>query len=65
MKKSTRKPVKNQWLFQCFLSIEDPRVMGRCTYPLINILVITLCGIICGANTWEAIEENRLEAIGE
>jgi len=57
MDKSTRKTVKNQFLFQCFLSIKDPRLMARCTYPLINILVITLCGIICGANTWEAIAD--------
>jgi len=57
MEQSTRKSVKNQWLFNCFLSIRDPRVRARCTYPLINILVISLCGIICGANTWEGIAD--------
>lgn len=57
MEKVTRNLSKGQFLFQCFLSIRDPRVRGRCTYPLINILVITICGIICGANTWEAIAD--------
>lgn len=57
MDKSTRKLVRNQWLFHCFLAMSDPRVKGRSTYPLLNILVIALCGIICGANTWEAIAD--------
>lgn len=57
MDKSTHKVIKNQWLFHCFVNIKDPRVTARCTYPLINILVITLCGIICGANTWEAMAD--------
>lgn len=57
MIKVSHNSVINQWLFQCLLSIRDPRVRGRCTYPLINILIIALCGIICGANTWEAIAE--------
>ena len=28
----------------------------RCQYPLINIIVITPCGLICGADNWKAIE---------
>lgn len=57
MTKVSHNSIINQSLFQCFLSIRDPRVRGRCTYPLINILVIALCGMICGCNTWEAIAD--------
>jgi predicted transposase YbfD/YdcC len=53
---STCKFGKNQYLFNCFLSIEDPRVGGRCTYSLLNILVIVLCGLICGCDNWKAME---------
>ncbi|SCY56091.1 hypothetical protein SAMN02746069_02865, partial [Legionella israelensis DSM 19235] len=44
MLESTRKFGKNQYLFHCFLSIRDPRVGGRCTYSLLTILIIVLCG---------------------
>jgi predicted transposase YbfD/YdcC len=55
MKKDTVYCEKNQYLFACFLSIKDPRVRGRCTYPLINILIIVLCGLICGCDSWKAL----------
>lgn len=57
MEKVSHNYVKNQSLFHCFLTIRDPRVKGRCTYPLINVLVITLCALISGANTWKAINQ--------
>jgi len=53
---STCKFGKNQYLFNCFLRITDPRVGGRCTYSLLNILVIVLCGLICGCDNWKAME---------
>ena len=56
MLESTRKFGKNQYLFDCFLTIRDPRVGGRCSYSLLNILVIVLCGLICGCDTWKAME---------
>ncbi|WP_058513685.1 ISAs1 family transposase [Legionella santicrucis] len=56
MLESTRQFGKNQYLFHCFLSINDPRVGGRCTYSLLSILVIVLCGLICGCNGWKAME---------
>ncbi len=57
MEKVSHNYVKNQSLFNCFLTIKDPRVRGRCTYPLINILVIALCALISGANNWESISQ--------
>lgn len=53
---STCKFKKNQYLFNCFLTIRDPRVGGRCTYSLFTILVIVLCGLICGCDNWKAME---------
>ena len=46
----------NQYLFNCFISIRDPRVGGRVKYPLINILTIVLCALIAGCDTWKSIE---------
>jgi predicted transposase YbfD/YdcC len=54
--KSTCKFGKNQYLFNCFLTIKDPRVGGRCTYSLLSILVIVLCGLICGCDNWKSME---------
>jgi predicted transposase YbfD/YdcC len=54
--KVTRDLDVNQYLFTCFLSIEDPRVEGRVKHPLINIIFIVLCGLISGCDTWKAIE---------
>jgi predicted transposase YbfD/YdcC len=39
-----------------FASLEDPRVDRTKLHPLINILVIALCGVICGADSWVDIE---------
>ena len=56
MKKCTRKWIEDQWLFQCLLSIQDPRIPGRCLYPLINILFISLCALLSGCDEWKSIE---------
>lgn len=47
---------KNQSLFNCLLSMKDPRVKGRVIYPLINIITITLYALICGCDGWKSIE---------
>lgn len=39
-----------------FGGIEDPRMVRKTDHPLLNILVITICGTLCGANDWVAIE---------
>jgi predicted transposase YbfD/YdcC len=38
-----------------FLSLEDPRVVGRSEHPLLNIIVMALVGVVCGANGWDDI----------
>ncbi len=32
-----------------FGELQDPRVLWRVTQPLINLLVIAICALICGA----------------
>ena len=44
-------------LFKAFSKINDPRVQGRSKYKLIDVLVMVLCGTICGCDTLVEIEE--------
>jgi predicted transposase YbfD/YdcC len=39
-----------------FRKLKDPRVVGRSTHLLLDIVTITLCGVICGCNDWQEIE---------
>ncbi len=39
-----------------FANLKDPRIDRTKDHPLINVLVIALCGIICGADDWVEIE---------
>jgi len=41
---------------ECFGKLEDPRVQGRCAYPLGEIIVIAICAVIAGADSWTEIE---------
>lgn len=40
----------------CFSDLDDPRVTGRCDYPLIEIITIAICAVIAGAEGWTEIE---------
>lgn len=51
-----RKSYGGQLLFSCFVNLKDPRVKGRCLHPLINIVLITMCAMITGADGWKSIE---------
>ena len=37
--------------------VPDHRVPGMVTYPLDEVLLATLVGVVCGADDWEGIEE--------
>jgi predicted transposase YbfD/YdcC len=43
-----------------FEGVEDPRSAGRIEHLLIDILVITICAVICGAEDWGEIAEYGL-----
>jgi predicted transposase YbfD/YdcC len=38
-------------------AVPDHRIPGMVTYPLDEILLATLVGVVCGADDWEGIEE--------
>jgi predicted transposase YbfD/YdcC len=40
-----------------FGDMPDPRVVGRCEHKLLDIILIAICGVLCGAEGWEDIEE--------
>lgn len=40
----------------CFGDLPDPRVKGRCDHKLIDIIIIAICGVLCGADSWVGIE---------
>ena len=39
-----------------FSCVKDPRLDRTKDHPLVNIIVIAICGVICGADTWVDIE---------
>ena len=43
-------------LQECFNEQPDPRVVGRTTHRLIDILVLTICAVVAGADDWEYVE---------
>lgn len=44
-------------LQEAFASLEDPRIERHKRHKLIDIIVLTICAVISGAEGWEAIEE--------
>jgi predicted transposase YbfD/YdcC len=41
---------------ECFGELPDPRVKGRCDHKLIDMMVMTICAVICGADSWTGVE---------
>ncbi len=40
-----------------FADLEDPRVDRTKLHQLLDIMIIAICAVICGADTWVAVEE--------
>ena len=40
-----------------FAAVEDPRIERTKLHRLVDILLIAVCGVICGADGWVEIEE--------
>lgn len=38
-------------------TLDDPRVAGRCAHPFRTVLVVTVLGVLGGANGWEEIAD--------
>ena len=41
----------------CFGDMDDPRVQGRCDHILVEILLVAVCAVLCGAESWSEVEE--------
>lgn len=44
-------------LVECFGSLENPRSEINQVHLLVDMVVITICAVICGADDWEAVAE--------
>jgi DDE_Tnp_1-associated len=47
-----------QSLEECFGDLPDPRVVGRCDHLLIGIIMVAVCAVVCGADSWSGVEES-------
>lgn len=50
----TSSPIQS--IHKHFADVDDPRQQIKVDHPLINIVFITICGVLCGADNWVAIE---------
>ncbi len=41
---------------ECFSELLDPRAPGRCDHKLIDLIIITVCAVICGADSRTGVE---------
>ncbi len=48
-------PSRSLSLTEHFAALEDPRVERTKLHPLVSIVVIALCAVICGAESWDEI----------
>lgn len=44
-------------IVECFADLEDPRIDRSKLHKLIDILVMAICAVICGADTWVDVVE--------
>ena len=47
----------SQQFLSHFSELVDPRVEGRCSHKLIDVIAIAILAVIAGAEGWEAMEE--------
>jgi predicted transposase YbfD/YdcC len=57
MKEPFMKESARTLLVQLFRDIPDPRMVGKISHKLHDILVITVCGVVCGLEHWTEIED--------
>jgi predicted transposase YbfD/YdcC len=56
MGQSKRVPAAIREIIEHFETVPDPRVERTRYHPLVNIIVMALCGAVCGADGWDALE---------
>ncbi len=47
-----------------FGELNDPRVQGRVEHRLLDIIIIAIGAVICGANSWSEVETYGKAKIG-
>ena len=52
----SRPSVESGALLEHFASLEDPRVDYLVEHRLLDIIALTICAVICGADSWVEIE---------
>ncbi len=57
------KKVPVETIFEYFGDLSDPRVERTKHHKLLDILVIALCAVICGANGWVGVEQFGLSKL--
>ena len=59
--KSKKKPIKRSKkkpkILSYFCEMKDSRIERKKLHPLVNIIFITISAVLCGAKTWEDIED--------
>ena len=50
------RPNESSSLLSQFASLEDPRLEYLVEHELLDIIALTICGVICGADSWVDIE---------
>jgi len=48
--------MKESSIHEHFKDLKDPRINRTLKHPLINVIFISFCAILCGAEDWVAIE---------
>lgn len=42
---------------ECFIDVSDPRMTNKTKHQMLDMIVITICAVISGANSWVEVEE--------
>jgi predicted transposase YbfD/YdcC len=51
------KEVNNEGLISCLSIIKDPGIDRTKRHPLVSVLFIGICSVLCGAESWEQMED--------
>ena len=57
MSKTTSSPASATSVLVHFADLEDPRINRTRRHQLIDIVVVALCGVISGAESWVQVEK--------
>jgi hypothetical protein len=50
-------PVRELALASYFATMDDPRIERTKAHNLLDIIIITICAVICGADDWVGVAE--------